>query len=184
MSTLRIALFLYFLSCGAGAAQPAKVDCLWTALPTVVQTRLELSIRLGEDVPVAVLNRFPDGALAKFLIACGYDDSMHSFALAHRYWLARAAYEISKTRLKLTNIVIAPLEAFLEKNTPLPFRAAIGEAVANRKPGRAKQIILQLLETVEAARQTRGEPPMTLLQKRLLIAFAATRLVLMGFADQ
>ena len=75
-------------------------------------------------------------------------------------------------------------EAVLEKNTPLPFRAAIGEAVANRKPGRAKQIILQLLETVEAARQTRGEPPMTLLQKRLLIAFAATRLVLMSFADQ
>ncbi len=162
------------------AAAAEELRCVWRELPTVVKARLELSARLGQGVPVSVVNRFGKGGLAKHLTECGLTDSFDDFQRASAYWLATASWNVARTRARLAGVDVAALEGDLERLAPPARHAEIGAAIMARVRGPAEPVLLRLLDALDARRAAAEAAPLQAAQKRLAVEYAVARLILLG----
>lgn len=172
--TARAALFALMLAVLPRPAAAQDPRCLWTSLPPVAQTRIELSVRLGDAIPISVITRFGQNGLAKLLIACGYADSFDDFQRASAIWLASASYEVARTRVRLAGFDPAAVDAAEDAAAPRAERKRLAEAVMRRERGVAEAA---LLAAVEGATAGGSYTPS---QKRLLVEYLVARLILRG----
>lgn len=157
-----------------------RLRCLWVGLPTVAQARLELAVRIGENASITVINQLGPGGLALLLAECGRAETVESVQLARSYWLARAAYEVARVRLRLADLDAAAVDAALDAATPAGAQAELGVEVMLRVRGRVGAVILAALEDRDAAREAAERDPMTQTQRRLVVEYGAARLILLG----
>lgn len=169
---------------GEAAAQSVAtggdVACLWRELPTVTKARIELAARRGRRTPISVINRFAGGELSALWARCGFEDSVQTLELTGQYWLAAAAEAVLVERLRLAAVSPGVVIGGLGLRAPKSIRAALGSELAARLPGRARPLMLDLLETLDRGRVANGVDPLSEAQKRLVIEYAATWLIREG----
>lgn len=182
------ALALLFLAAALAPAQAraqatgdgADVSCLWRELPTVVKARIELAARLGRRVPVTVLNRFAGGGLSAHLRGCGFEESLQTLELTGQYWLAAASEAVQIERLRLAALDQVAIAFELHRRAPEPERATFGAEIAARAPGAARELMVDLLETLDRTRRAATGLPYSDQEKRVIIEYAATWLIREG----
>lgn len=119
---VRCAALALAIVCAAPRAAPAQIGgdvrCLYDVLPTPVRLRLELASRTGEGLPQAAPAALGEDGLANLLTACGFEPGPDAMATMARYWVARAAFEMSRERLRVAGLPLAVAESAFASAAP------------------------------------------------------------------